>query len=149
MLVHMKIRMKRFDKSYDLPAPEPGAACFDLICRETVTIPAHSIRPVAQNIALKVPAGYALLLFVRSSTPRKTGLMLANSVGVVDPFYCGDDDENLAFLLNFTDKDVTVHAGDKLVQGMIIKTEAVEWDEVEHMGEAGHGGYQHHDEVVV
>ena len=68
---------------------------------------------------------------------------MANSVGVIDPFYCGDKDENLAFLYNFTDKSVTVEAGDKVVQGMIIKTEPVEWNEVDSMNSDGHGGYQH------
>ncbi|MDB5168959.1 MAG: dUTP diphosphatase [Candidatus Saccharibacteria bacterium] len=143
----MKIKIKRFDTRFPLPAPEPGAACFDMICRETVTIPPHQIKPIKQNFALKVPDGYALLLFVRSSTPLRKGLMLANSVGVVDPFYCGDGDENLAFMHNFTDDPVTVEAGDKIVQGMIIKTEAVSWDEVESMNDSGHGGYQHHDEL--
>lgn len=73
----------------------------------------------------------------------KKGLMLANSVGVIDPFYCGDNDENLAFFMNFTDSPVTVEAGEKIVQGMIIKTEPVEWREVESFNELGHGGYRH------
>jgi len=143
----MNIKIKRFDKNFDLPAPEEGAACFDFVCRETVTIPPHQIKPVPQNVALRVPEGYALLLFSRSSTPLRKGLMLANGVGVVDPFYCGDKDENLAFLHNITDKPVTVEAGDKIVQGMIIKTEAVSWDEVDSMNHKGHDGYQHHDDL--
>lgn len=142
----MKIPIKRFDKTYGLPAPEKGAACFDLICRETVTILPGQIKPVAQNVALKVPNGHALLLFSRSSTPMRKGLMLANGVGVVDPFYCGDDDENYAFLHNITDQPVVVEAGDKIVQGMIIKTQAVEWAEVAIMNDKGHGGYQHEKE---
>lgn len=139
----MNIRIKRFDKSFQLPKPEKNAACFDFVCRETVIIPPHQIKAVPQNVALQVPDGYALLLFSRSSTPLRKGLMLANGVGVVDPFYSGDDDENLAFFLNVTDEPVTIEAGDKVVQGMIIKTEAVTWDEVDTMGEIGHGGYHH------
>lgn len=139
----MKIKIKRFDTQFPLPAAEKNAACFDLICRETVTIPAGKIKAVPQNIAVKVPNGHALLLFSRSSTPHKVGLMLANGVGVVDPFYCGDRDENYAFLLNITDEPVTVHAGDKIVQGMFIKPEAIEWEEVDQMNDDGHGGYQH------
>ena len=127
----MNIPIKRFDKSLPLPSGTDGAACFDLTARESVTIPAGQIKPVPLNIALKVPAGHVLLLFSRSSTPLRKGLMMANSVGVVDPFYCGDDDENLAFLYNFTDLPVTVDAGDRVVQGMIIKTEPVSWQEVE------------------
>lgn len=143
----MNIPIKRFDTTLPLPSGTNGAACFDLTCRETVTIPAKTIKPVPQNIALKVPDGHALLLFSRSSTPLRKGLMMANGVGVVDPFYCGDDDENLAFLYNFTDDTITVEKGDRIVQGMIIKTEPIEWQEVESMEDDGHGGYQHLDEM--
>src|SRR4051812_4305523 len=108
----MNIRIKRFDKDIPLPAPTPGAACFDYMCRETVTIPPHEIRPVAQNVAMQTPADHALLMFVRSSTPMRKGLMLANNVGVIDPKYSGDQDEHLAFMYNFTDKPVTVEKGD-------------------------------------
>jgi dUTPase len=73
--------------------------------------------------------------------------MMANSVGVVDPFYDGDDDENMAFLYNFTDHDVTVEQGDRVVQGMIIRTEPITWNEVDSMESDGHGGYQHLDEL--
>lgn len=139
----MNIKIKRFNNNFPLPSGDDGAACFDLICRETVTIPPHKIKAVPQNIALKVPKGFVLLLFNRSSTPHKRGLMLANGVGVVDPFYCGDNDENYAFLLNITDEAITVNAGDKVVQGMIIKTESVQWQEVNSMNEVGHGGYHH------
>lgn len=143
----MNISIKRFDKDFPLPAPEKGAACFDLICRETVTIPSHTIKAIPQNVAIKIPEGYALLLFTRSSTPLRKGLMLANGVGVVDSFYCGDKDENLAFLFNITDKPVTVEAGDKIVQGMIVKSEPISWIEVDAMNDSGHRGYQHLDEL--
>ncbi len=139
----MKIKIKRFDANFPLPAYTPGAACFDFFCRETVTIPPHEVKAVPLNIALQVPDGHALLVFARSSTGLRKGLMLSNSVGVVDPFYNGDQDENLAFLLNFTDTPVTVEAGDRIAQGMIIKTEPVQWDEVDSMNGDGHGGYNH------
>ena len=143
----MDIKIKRFDTQFPLPKPEDGAACFDFVCRETVTIPPRAMKSVAQNVALKVPHGYALLMFSRSSTPLRKGLMLTNGVGVVDPFYCGDNDECLAFFLNVTDEPVTVESGDKVVQGMFIKTEAVTWREVEEMQDDGHGGYNHLDEL--
>jgi dUTP pyrophosphatase len=139
----MEIPVKRFDKNYPLPAHDEGAACFDLICREDVTIPPHQLKAVPQNIALQVPTGYALLLFSRSSTPLRKGLILANGVGVVDSFYNGDKDENLAFFLNVTDSPVEVRAGEKIVQGMIVKTEPITWAELEALEHEGVGGYNY------
>ena len=68
--------------------------------------------------------------------------MLANGVGIVDPFYSGDRDELRIQLFNFTGAPVTVQRGETLVQGVIVRREAVEWLEVDHMGREGHGGYQ-------
>ena len=47
------------------------------------------------------------------SSISKTGLMLCNSVGVIDSTYRG---ELMAFLWNTTEKEVTVKKGDRLVQ---------------------------------
>lgn len=137
------IPIKRFDKNLPLPSGTKGAACFDLRCSESVSIPPHEIRPIRQNIAVRIPDGFVLLLFSRSSTPLRTGLMPANNVGIIDPFYDGDNDEIMAFMLNFTDKPVTVDAGDRIIQGMILKTEPVTWHEVDSMDSEGHGGYNH------
>lgn len=139
----MKLNIKRFDKTLDLPSGEKGAACFDFTCRKKVAIKSGKIELVPLNVAIKIPEGHVLLLFSRSSTPIKKGLILANSVGVVDPFYCGDDDEVLAMFLNITEETITVEKGDRLAQGMIIKTENIGWNEVASMNDVGHGGYHH------
>jgi dUTP pyrophosphatase len=138
-----EIKIKRFDKSFPLPEREENAGGIDLICRETITIPPNGIKAIRQNVAVKVPDGWVLLIFSRSSTPMRKGLMLANGVGVLDPFYCGENDELLAFMHNITDKPVTVEAGDRIVQGVFIKPEQTLWKEVDTMGEIGHDGYQH------
>ena len=139
----MDIKVKRFDKALPLPKYErEGAACFDLTCRENLTISPKEIKLVPLNIAVKIPEGYSLLIFVRSSTPMLKGLMMANSIGIVDPFYCGDRDEVLAEFLNFTDQPAEIHQGDLLAQGMVIKHEFISWNEVEEMEEEGVGGYK-------
>ncbi len=70
------------------------------------------------------------------------GLMLANGVGVVDPFYCGDKDELLVELINIKEKPVKVNKGEKLAQGMLVKSESVEWEEKERFNKKGVGGYK-------
>lgn len=86
----MNIKIKRFDQSLPLPVCENGAACLDFPCRESTTIEPHTVKFVPLNVAIQIQLGYALLIFVRSSTPLRKGLMLANSVGILDPFFNGD-----------------------------------------------------------
>jgi len=68
--------------------------------------------------------------------------MLANSVGILDSFFCGDKDEIMLMFVNITDKLVEINRGEHLAQGMLIKHEEVVWNEVEHMHEKGRGGYK-------
>lgn len=149
----MEVRIKRFDKSLPLPEAEEFehgnsqehdrgmVAAFDFYCRENVTILPRKIGLVAVNNAIAVPRGHFLLLSARSSTSWKKGLMLANGIGIVDPFYSGDKDEIKIQLFNITDEPVEVEKGEVLAQGVIVKREFVEWVEVDTMGGDGHGGY--------
>ena len=50
------------------------------------------------------PPGYMLLIAVRSSTPRRTGLRLTNAVGIVDQDYRGPKDEIHVDVSNPTDR---------------------------------------------
>ena len=116
----MKIKIKRFDK--ELPLPEyktAGAAGFDLAAKETMTIAPHAVAYVPLNVAVETPADHFLLIATRGST-HKRGLMLANSVGIGDADFCGNDDQYMAALLNFTDAPVVVQRGDRIAQGIFI-----------------------------
>lgn len=139
----MKIRIKRFDKTLPLPTAKPHAAGADIACREDTTIAPHEVKLVPINCAVEVPDGYFLMLASRSSTPLKKGLMMANSIGIVDPFFSGDKDEMLVQLLNFTDQPVEVTRGELLTQAILMKHEPIEWEEVETLGTDGYGGYKY------
>lgn len=149
-----KVRIKRIDKSLPLPEfdeadpktqeqyPRNQVAGFDLFCREDKIISPRELALIAVNNVIETPPDCFLMLVARSSTPWKKGLMLANGVGIVDPFYSGDSDELKIQLLNFTDNPVEVKKGDTLAQGIIVRREIVEWQEVDVMGNDGHGGYK-------
>lgn len=125
----MKVTSKRFDKKLSLPQYEEGAAGFDFTCRFDVTIKPKTIGVVHLNIAMKVPKGYFLLIVPRSSTPHRKGLMMPHSIGVVDPYYSGPENEIVTLLYNFTNKAVKVKRGDQIVQGLLIKHEFISFDE--------------------
>lgn len=137
----MKIKAKRFDK--DLPLPEyhtKGAAGFDLRARDRVEILPGETVFVFLNIAMEVPEGHFLLLAARSSL-HKSGLVMRNSVGIVDSDYRGDEDQIKAPFFNFTDVLVVVERGDRIVQGILVPFVRVEWDETDEMKNSTRGGF--------
>lgn len=137
----MDVRIKRIDKS--LPLPEyktKGAVGFDLCARETTTIPPRVVGYVPLNVVIEPPEGFYVALVPRSSL-HKRGLMPANGFGVGDRDFCGNGDEYVAALLNFTDKDVTLERGDRIMQVVISPMERVGFHEVDDMGNNDRGGF--------
>jgi len=137
----MNIRIKRIDK--DLPLPEyktAGAAGFDLCARIATTIPPHTVGYVPLNVVIEPPDGHYVALVPRSSL-HKRGLMPANGFGVGDRDFCGNADEYTAALLNFTDKDITLERGDRIMQVVISPVVRVGFDEVDDMGNQNRGGF--------
>ncbi|HJU43780.1 MAG TPA: dUTP diphosphatase [Vicinamibacterales bacterium] len=138
----MRLKIKRLDPAVGLPeAATTRAAGFDLAAAVDMEIPPHSIRLVGTGLVIRVPDGYFLGIFARSSTPMRRGLMVANGVGIIDADYCGPDDEVKIQLLNFTDAPVQVSRGDRLAQGIILPAPRVEWEEVTELSEPTRGGF--------
>ncbi len=135
------IKIKRFDKTVPLPEYKTeGAAAFDLCARIAVEIPPKEIGYVPLNVAVEVPEGHFLLLVARSSTHKK-GLIMANGIGIMDPDFSGDEDEYKAVYYNFTDKPVMIEKGERIAQGLVIKRETVQWQEVNVMENKTRGGF--------
>lgn len=118
-----------------------GACAFDLHTIEEKTIEPGKIARLRTGIIIKVPEGYTLYLTSRSSLPVKFGLTVPHSVGIIDQDYCGPEDELLIQVHNFTQEPVTVHKGDRLVQGTILPIVKAQFNEVPEMDGESRGGY--------
>lgn len=136
----MEVNIRRIDT--ELPLPEyktEGAAAMDLYVRVGGTIPARTTMTFPLNVAIKVPTGHFVLMAARSSL-QKRGLMMANSIGILDEDYSGDDDEYRAAIYNFTEEPVTVERGERLTQIVILPYNKIHLTEVESLGEPNRGG---------
>ena len=79
---------------------------------------------VSTGMKCYLEPGYYLELSVRSSTPLKYGLFLANGVGIIDADYADNpDNEGEIFfqLINLTPWAISLKRGDKIGQGIIKK----------------------------
>jgi len=126
----MRLKVTRLNPSVPLPAYSTGgAAGFDLAAAEDADIAPGQIKLVGTGLVFGVPDGHFLAIFARSSTPLKRGLVVANGVGVLDSDYSGATDELKIQLLNITEETVTIKAGDRLAQGIVLRSPRVEFYE--------------------
>ena len=136
----MQIFIKRVNSS--LPMPQfhsDKAAGFDLMARKTMNIKAHSVSYVPLNVIVKMPDNCWALLAARSSLHKK-GLIMANGIGVGDADYCGESDEYMAILYNYTDSDVTIEQGDRIAQMIILPRSEITLKEVKSVSKVSRGG---------
>jgi len=137
----MNIRIKRIDKTLPLPQYKTkGAAGFDVYARTTVTIKPKEVAYIPLNVVLEIPSGTWVMLAPRSST-HKMGITAANSIGVGDADFCGDNDEYHFAAFNFTEKEVTVERGTRIAQMILVNYTQVQFEEVESVSRECRGGF--------
>ncbi|MFA6355073.1 MAG: dUTP diphosphatase [Candidatus Paceibacterota bacterium] len=136
----MKVKIKRIDKSFPLPEYHTsGAVAFDLYSRIDAVIEPQKLERLPTNVIIEIPKGYMLEVKDRSSTLKKKGLFV--SVGYIDNDFHGESDEILLQVYNMTDNNVTIEKGERLGQGVFVRVDIAEWEEVDKMKEVNRGGF--------
>ena len=138
----MNVKIKRLDKS--LPLPEyktPGACAFDFYARTDIIIPPRQFARVPTNLIIEVPDGYTLYTSARSSTPQKKNLIVGNAPGIIDRDYCGPEDEIKIIVYNLSDSPVKIELGERIAQGVFVKSENAEFTEVAEIKPNSRGGF--------
>ena len=138
----MKVKIKRINKDLPLPIYETdGAVGFDILARESAEIPAKQISMIPSNLIVEVPKGYMLVVASRSSTPFKKGLTPPHGFGIIDHDYCGPKDEIKVMVYNFKSEPVVIQEGEKIAQGVFVRIDKFEWEEVDEISSESRGGF--------
>lgn len=86
-----------------------------------------SILPL--GVAIELPKGFEAVMVVRSSTPKKWGIMQANAYAVIDNSYCGDNDEWKLPVITL--KSTEIKAGTRIAQFRIqLSQKATMWQKL-------------------
>ena len=145
-----KISFKQFAKDIDdgnyseivLPYRNTKhSAGYDFISTVEIIIPAQGMAKIPTGIKVAMEDDEILSIYPRSSIGFKTGIRLANTVGIVDSdYYNNSDNEGHIFIkfYNPTDEDYLIHIGDKIAQGIFTKYLIVD-DEEEILTERSGG----------
>lgn len=122
------------------------AAGYDLKVAERTVIAPKEIKLVPTGVKTYMQAGEVLYLYDRSSNPRKKGLVLINSVGVIDGDYYGNPGNEghiFAQMQNITDQEVVLEEEDRIVQAVFAPFLLADNDAADGVRTGGFGSTGH------
>lgn len=117
------------NKNINIPVRKTSlSAGYDIESAEEIVIPSFRMgtKPTLIKTGLKchMENDEYLMLVNRSSNPVKRGLVLANSVGIIDADYYNnpDNDGHLMYAFyNYSKEDITIKKGDTIGQAIFMK----------------------------
>ena len=135
------------EKNINLPERKTKfSAGYDVEAAEDCIIPKYEfgMKPTLVKTGIKayMQKNEYLMLCNRSSNPFKKGLILANSIGIIDADYYENPDNDGHFMFafyNFFDKDLEIKKGEVIGQAIFQKYCLVDNDKAEGQRESGFG----------
>lgn len=135
----LKIKIKLFNKEC-MPEIISKGDWIDLKIWESFSI--NKVKtPVYQmlslGVAMQLPDGYEAIIVPRSSTFKKYGIMLANSVGIIDNTYCGNGDI-WGFPALIFKENTTIPSFERICQFRIqLSQKATIWQKIKNLFYSG------------
>ena len=142
--ISLKIRCKFFDKTvYPDGLQKIGGKrsdWIDLRAAEDVTLEKGRLYSIPLGVAIELPTGYEALVAPRSSTPKNFFVLMANSIGVIDETFRGDNDQWC--MPAYAIQDTEIKKGERICQFRIIEHQPeIEFEVVDHLGNEDRGGW--------
>ena len=112
------------------------AAAWDLYAtsKKIVDNKDHGYVEYGTGLAIEIPIDYVGKIYARSSIS-KTGLILANHVGIIDPDYRGE----IIFRFKWVPGTAMYEVGDKIGQFRLEKTNPIVWQKVDELSDTNRG----------
>ena len=95
---------------------------------------------ISLGVAIELPKGYYAIVTPRSSTYKKYGIIMTNSVGIIDESYNGDSDIWKFPALAVRD-DVYIPYNERIAQFTIVKKPVFEIEKVDMLNNDNRGGF--------
>ena len=124
----MKIKVKLHGDSRPLQIVKKGE-WIDLRATNNQTIKPNDYGLISLGISMKLPDGFEAVVVPRSSTFKQFGLIMTNSIGVIDNSYSGTYD--VWHFPYVSAKSVEINSGDRICQFRIqLSQKATVWQKL-------------------
>lgn len=112
----------------------------DLRVAEDVHLEPNEFKLIPLGVAMALPTNHEALVIPRSSTFKNYGIIQANSIGLIDETYCGDNDEWK--FPAYATRAVDIPKNARICQFRIFKHQpTVVLVEAEHLSDTDRGGF--------
>jgi len=136
----LEVQMKIKINTHGNPMPESYGEWVDLFTSEDVKLDTLEFAIIPLGVSMELPKGYYAHIVPRSSTCKKWGVIMANSMGVIENSYCGDDD-TWGFPA-VAIKPTEIPKGTRICQFRLVKqADAIEFEQVERLDNPNRGGW--------
>lgn len=133
------IKIKYFDSEIEKVNKISVGDWIDLRSAERVEMKAGDYKLLRLGVGMILPEGYEAHVLPRSSTPSKFGIIMANSMGVIDNSYSGDADEWRFPAVAL--RNTIIEKGERIAQFRIVKNQPpIEFETVDHLNDISRGG---------
>lgn len=140
----MVIKVKYF-KNYEGLTVEPlkkidKGDWIDLRANETISLRKGDFRLIPLGVGMKLPEGYEAHIVPRSSTFKNYGILQANSTGIIDNSYSGNNDQWLMCV--YATRNTIIQRNDRICQFRVVeKQPMIEFDTVDILDDVDRGGF--------
>ena len=110
----------------------------DLRAAENVNLKSGEYKLISLGISVQLPKGYYAEIVPRSSTYKNFGIVMSNSIGIIDESYCGDND--IWHFPAIAMRDTEIHINDRICQFRIVKIRNIEIEVVNKLNNKDRGG---------
>lgn len=139
----VNLHKKKQESTVELPRRSTAqSAGYDFISPEQVALEPGQHHLIWTDVKAKMPDGVVLKIYPRSSLGAKHGVILRNTVGIIDKDYYGNptNDGNIGIcLINTGSETFLINPGDKIAQGIFESFISISGDDAEGSRSGGFG----------
>lgn len=137
----IKIKIRYFsDEIERLKYIDEKSDMIDLHAAEDIEMKAGDFTLIPLGVAMELPSGFEAHIYPRSSTYKNFGIIQANSVGVIDNSYNGDNDQWMYPAV--ATRDTFIHKNDRICQFRIVRNQPeITFCEVKTLEGKDRGGF--------
>jgi dUTP pyrophosphatase len=140
LLLMLELKFKKLSENAKIPTKAHETdACYDVYSPVDVMLRPKEVTKFPLDFAVQCPDGYKLCFYSRSGVASR-GILLSNSVGIIDQDYRGCC---AAALYNSSNDEYYIRKGDRILQCALEKVIPFNIVEVEELSETerGAGGF--------